>query len=288
MEQDPAGAAADPAIGRLLDDLRRKCGLKRDELLERKIAGVLRQHPRAERRAWVDDLTAREPSDPRWLAFVEAVTVHETYFFRDPGQLDVLATTILPSVLEDRAARGRRLRVWSAGCASGEEAYTVAMLVREAIGDRGEAPEAWRVEILGSDISRAVVAQAAQGIYGGPGLNAFRRLPDRHARHFEAVPGDLAGRRRIAAPLAAMVSFRQHNLMDAAPPGTGFDIALCRNVFIYFDDEAQARAVASLGRAMVDGGYLLLGVTDRLAPGCGFRRLSMGTAVIYRREVRGP
>lgn len=284
MEHDPAGVADGPAIVRLLDDLRRKCGLKRDELLERKIAGVLRQHPLADRLAWVDDLTSREPSDPQWLAFVEAVTVHETYFFRDPGQLDVLATAILPAVLEDRAARGRHLRVWSAGCASGEEAFTVAMLALEAIGARGEGPEDWRVEILGSDISRAVVAQAAQGIYGGPGLNAFRRLPDRYARHFEAVPGDLAGRRRVTAPLAAMVSFRQHNLMDAAPPGTGFDIALCRNVFIYFDGAAQARAVASLARAVVDGGHLLLGVTDRLAPGCGFRRLSPGTAVIYRRE----
>ena len=276
----------DPAVERLLEDLRAKCGLKRDELLARKIAGVLRQCAAGERDAWVGDLVARPPGDPGWLAFVEAVTVHETYFFRDPAQLAVLGEVILPALLEARAAAGRRvLRVWSAGCASGEEAYSVAMLVLDAIAARGETPRDWEVAILGSDISRAILAQARQGIYGGPGLNAFRRMPARQERHFVALEGAQAGLRRISGELSAMASFCQHNLMDAAPPQAGFDIALCRNVFIYFDDAAQKRAVATLHRGLVEGGHLLLGVTDRLAPGCGFAREPCGTAVIYRREA---
>lgn len=276
--------ADDPHVARLLEDLRQKCGLKRDELLARKIAGVLRQRPDAEREAWVDDLIARDHNDAAWLAFVEAVTVHETYFFRDPGQLAVLSQDILPSLLAAKAAAGRRsLRVWSAGCASGEEAYTVAMLALDAISERGENLTDWSICVVGSDISRAIVAQAAEGIYGGPGLNAFRRMPARHGVHFVDCGSDHPGRLRISPRLSALVHFRQHNLMETEPPHTGFDIALCRNVFIYFDDAAQKRAVATLHRSLVAGGFLLLGVTDRLAPGSGFVRQASGTAVIYRR-----
>lgn len=276
-------AVGEAGLHRLLDGLRTKCGLKRDDLLERKIAGVLRQRPEAERERWACDLAGRLPGDPDWLAFVEAVTVHETYFFRDPGQLDVLAGAILPALLAERiAARQRRLRVWSAGCASGEEAYTVAMLALDALERLGERPDGWRIDILGSDISRAVVAQAREGIYGGPGLNAFRRMPERFACHFEAH----GSRMRLTGGIAALARFRQHNLMDGTPPEHGFDIVLCRNVFIYFDDEAQRRAVTTLRGALRDGGHLLLGVTDRLAPDSGFERLDSGTAVIYRKTAR--
>lgn len=284
IEQAPIPQASDdPAVARLLEDLRVKSGLKRDELLARKLAGVLRQRPAAERTAWVEDLIARPSSDPGWLAFVEAVTVHETYFFRDPGQLAFLSEAILPPLLAARAQTGRRsLRIWSAGCASGEEAFSVAMLVLEAVTARGEAPEDWQIAILGSDISRAVVNQARTGVYGGPGLDAFRRMPARYERFFHGCP-ETPGRRRIDAALSRLVRFSQHNLMDSEPPGTGFHIVLCRNVFIYFDETAQARAVATLHRGMAEGGHLLLGVTDRLGPGSGFVRETRGAAVAYRR-----
>jgi len=273
-----------PEVVRLLEDLRQKSGLKRDVLLARKIAGVLRQHPLGDQASWIDDLVARPPDDPVWLAFVEAVTVHETYFFRDPAQLAVLSEHILPALLETRAAAGRRfLRLWSAGCASGEEAYSAAILVLEAISARGEKPGDWSITVLGSDISRAVLDRARAGIYGGPGLNAFRRLPSRHARHFSDHTGGRAGLRRIDPLLSEMATFCRHNLMDDEPPQTGFDIALCRNVFIYFDDAAQRRAVATLHRGLIEGGVLLLGVTDRLAADSGFVRETRGTAAIYRR-----
>lgn len=284
IEQAPGPQASDdPAVARLLEDLRAKSGLKRDELLARKLDGVLRQRPAAERAAWVEDLIARPSSDPGWLAFVEAVTVHETYFFRDPGQLAFLSEVLLPPLLAARAQAGRRsLRIWSAGCASGEEAYSVAMLVLEAVAARGEAPDDWQIAILGSDISRTVVHQASAGVYGGPGLDAFRRMPAGYERYFHACP-EAPGRRRIDAALSRLVRFSQHNLMDAEPPGSGYHIVLCRNVFIYFDDAAQVRAVATLRRGMAEGGYLLLGVTDRLGPDSGFVRESRGTAVVYRR-----
>lgn len=281
----PVSATPDPRLGRLLEDLRIKCGLRRDELLERKVAGVLRQVPAEEREAWAADLEGRSPQDPRWLRFVEAITVHETYFFRDPVQLDALVGRILPAMIAERARHGRRrLKLWSAGCASGEEAYTVAILVLQALAQAGEAPERWQLHVLGTDISRTVIAHAREAVYGGPGLNAFRRLPTRYESCFvEAVPCK-PERRRVRPDIARLVAFRQHNLMDRDGPDAGFDLVLCRNVFIYFDDEGQGRAVRMLRHATVEGGYLLLGVTDRLAHDSGFERCQVGTAVVYRRE----
>ncbi len=284
----PSGDVLAGGVARLLDGLRDKCGLKRDDLLERKVLGALRQQPPATCNFWIDDLVARAPDDPAWLAFVESVTVHETYFFRDPTQLGALVDRLLPDLLAERARHGRRLKVWSAGCASGEEAYTVAMLLSEALAAMDENPANWDIVILGSDISRAVVARAQEGVYGGPGLNAFRRMPPRFMRHFTALEDGHSGRKRIDPALARLVRFRQHNLMDATPPDDGFDIVLCRNVFIYFDDPAQHRAVANLRRALAPGGHLLLGVTDRLAADSGFERLSHGMAMFYRRREDGP
>ena len=292
MAQHMTAAATEPCaegVERLLEDLRRRCGLKRDELLARKVVGVLRQHAAAERKAWVEDLLGRPAHDPRWLAFVETVTVHETYFFRDPDQLEVLRRAILPALLAERARRGRRrLDIWSAGCASGEEAYTVAILVLDALAEAGEDPDLWSLHVLGTDISRTVIARAEDGVYGGPGLDAFRRLPDRYAAWFVAAPEAGGQCRRVCPEVMRRVSFRQHNLMDRDPPEAGFDLALCRNVFIYFDEDGQERAIAMLRRGLAEPGYLLLGVTDRLASDSGFVRAATGTAVIYEKRESAP
>ena len=273
------GEAAD----RLLAALRHRYGLKRDDLLERKALGVLRQRPPETVNGWLDDLLARTVGDPAWLGVVDAVTIHETYFFRDPGQLQVLRQSLLPALIEQRMEAGeRRLCLWSAGCASGEEAYSLAVLVLQALEGAGEAPGDWSIEILGTDISPAMIEIARKGIYGGPGLDAFRQLPEGHDLYFSDL-ADQPTRRCVVPAVQALPCFRQHNLMDPEPPVTNADIVLCRNVFIYFDDASQRQAVDVLASATGEGGYLLLGVTDRLNDDSGFVRQATGTAVIYRR-----
>ena len=282
-DADVFGVAAD----RLIASLRERCGLKRDDLLERKVHGVLRQRAPSLMASWVDDLLARPVNDRVWLDVLDAVTIHETYFFRDPGQLQVLRHTLLPDLIARRAAANdRRISFWSAGCASGEEAYSLAILVLQALEQAGEKADHWAIEILGTDISAAMIGLARQGVYGGPGLNAFRQMPEDHDAYFENVE-HLPGRRRVVSLVHALPRFRQHNLMDATPPVSGVDIALCRNVFIYFDEQAQHQAVVNLASAVSEGGFLLLGVTDRLSADCAFVREPTGTAVVYRRVESG-
>lgn len=274
------GGAAD----RLLAALRHRYGLKRDDLLERKALGVLRQRPTDDVDDWLDDLLARPVSDPAWLGLVDAVTIHETYFFRDPGQLRVLREELLPALIKRRiGAADRRLSLWSAGCASGEEAYSLAILVLRALEEAGESAHDWSIGILGTDISPAMIEIARKGLYGGPGLDAFRQLPKRYEGYFCDLENQPT-RRCVLPGVKDLPRFQQHNLMDPEPPVKNVDIVLCRNVFIYFDEASQRQAVSVLASGTGEDGYLLLGVTDRLSDDSGFIRQSTGTAVIYQRS----
>ena len=210
---------------------------------------------------------------------VGEVTIKETSFLRDAAQLNTIRWREL---LEDsRRAGSRRLRVWSAACATGEEPFTLALLASDALGDEGDA-----VEILGTDIAGAAVAHARRGRYHA---RALRHLdPAQVARHFSREDGEFA-----AAPhLREMVAFRQHNLArDAFPPGGGdpFDLILCRNVLIYFRPRVVERVMASFHSAQRPAGTILLGSADRL---CVPRTTARAVSVVKVRKPkpasRGP
>jgi chemotaxis protein methyltransferase CheR len=180
-------------------------------------------------------------------------TTGESYFFRDPGQIDLLATKLLPELIM-RRARTRTLRLWSAGCASGEEAYSLAMLVDEL------APRlaGWRVLILGTDINREALQKARRGVYREW---SFRALDaQRKQRYFEPL-GD---QWQIAPRLRDRVDFRHLDLVrspfpEAASDLAEFDLILCRNVFIYLDAHAVGGITAKFSQALADGGYLVTG-----------------------------
>ena len=181
------------------------------------------------------------------------LTTGETYFFRDPGQFELLAQRILPELLARRADT-RRLRIWSAGCASGEEAYSLAILIGELVPDDG----AWDIRILGTDINSAALRHARDGLYGEWSFRALHG--PRKAAHFRAE-----GRRwRISQALRDRVRFEQLDLVrdDWTYPAlefAGVDLILCRNVFIYMTAEATARVSARLSAALAEGGYLVTG-----------------------------
>lgn len=180
-------------------------------------------------------------------------STRESYFFRDPGQFDLLASTILPELIE-RRADARRLRIWSAGCANGEEAYTLAIIVDELAARLA----GWNVQILGSDISSAALQRMRRGTYGDW---SFRILGgERKARNFRPE----GTRWQIAPHLRALVSARQLDLVreSFADPDGGpapFDLILCRNVFIYLDKDAVGRILAKFARVLGEGGYLVTG-----------------------------
>jgi chemotaxis protein methyltransferase CheR len=204
---------------------------------------------------------------------VERVTTNETYFFREQYQLDAFRFEILPDLLA-RQPRGRRLSIWSAGCSSGEEAYTVAMLILES----GKFSD-WDVRVFGSDISRKVLATARKGVYG----RASFRSTDAHLqrRYFR----ELDGKQQVRDEVRSLVSFGQINLYEDASQVLGeVDVIFCRNVLIYFDQASRRRVIETLYRKLTKGGYLLLGHSESLINlTTAFELVHLKNDMVYRK-----
>lgn len=222
---------------------------------------------------WLRRLGRRFPGTGEWQSVVERLTVPETFFFRDAPQLEVLRYRILPEMILRKKRAGRMsIRMWSAGCSTGEEPYTLAMLVLDALCKAGEAREepgggiqvnpGWVVMVQGSDINGRVVEQARDGVYSDFGLSPFRDTPADFRRFFQRVggAGDIT-RYRVRDDVRASTFFGIHNLTET-PVGDDFDLVSCRNVLIYFDDSSKAAALGNLRRAIHPEGYLMLGPTD--------------------------
>jgi len=210
---------------------------------------------------------------------VERITTHETYFFREQFQLDVFSREIVPQLraTDPASTASRRLgpSVWSAGCSTGEEAYTIAMLLNDA-GTR--APPA---QVVGSDISRKVLATAQQAVYGQA---SFRTTPEavRDAR-FEPAG---AGLWRVAPDVRQLCSFVHLNLMDVARFAAlgRQDVIFCRNVLMYLSSQARHRIVEGFYDVLVPGGFLLLGHSESLLNvTTRFDLVQLSGDLVYRR-----
>jgi chemotaxis protein methyltransferase CheR len=186
------------------------------------------------------------------------LTNNETYFFREQPQLQVFEDHVLKSIKERKARTGERtLRLLSAGCSTGEEVHTLAMIVY----DSGQFFWNWEVDLVGLDVDAAALEKARRGIYFH---NSFRGLaPATRERHFTREGSG----ERVKEPLRRMIRFREGNLMEPQSFEGLFpvDAILCRNVLIYFSDQAIRRVVDHFWRALAPEGYLLLGHAESLS-----------------------
>jgi chemotaxis protein methyltransferase CheR len=183
---------------------------------------------------------------------VEAMTTNETFFFRDKVPFDHLKATIMPELLQARAAR-RSLRIWCAASSTGQEPYSVAMCLKE----RGSALTGWRVEIVATDLSQGVLEKSRAGLFSQ--FEVQRGLPIQLlVRHF-AQTGELW---QLNADIRAMVQFRQLNLLQDFSHLGVFDIIFCRNVLIYFDQETKTNVFGRLSRMIEPDGFLMLGAAE--------------------------
>jgi chemotaxis protein methyltransferase CheR len=204
---------------------------------------------------------------------VEAITTHTTRFFREPYHFDILARDFLPAMIE-RAKRGHRVRLWSAGCSSGEEAFSIAATVLAAFPDAGRHD----LRILATDIDRRILSDAEAGLF-----------KDEDA---ESVPADLrkllfepaaqAGMLSIRPAIRALVTFRRLNFIEPWPVRGPFDAIFCRNVAIYMDDDVQARLWGGLESVLGEKGLLCIGHSERIGPEFRDRLQSCGLTA-YRR-----
>ncbi len=194
-----------------------------------------------------------EGADPALAqAVIEAMTTNETYFFRDRRPFDLFGETILPQLMHSRAPT-RLIRVWCAGCATGQEPYSLAMMLDEL----AKQLAGWRVEILATDISAAALDTARGASYNQ--FEAQRGLPVNMLLRYFNREDD---RWRLAEHLRARVEFRELNLMSDFDGLGPFDVIFCRNVLIYFDVETKKNVLERLARVCRPDGYLMLGAAE--------------------------
>jgi len=183
---------------------------------------------------------------------VEAMTTNETFFFRDKVPFDHLKATILPELLQARAAR-RSLRIWCAASSTGQEPYSIAMCLKEL----GAALTGWRVEIVATDLSQGVLEKSRAGLFSQ--FEVQRGLPIQLlVKHFAQI-GELW---QLNADIRAMVQFRQLNLLQDFSHLGVFDVIFCRNVLIYFDQETKTNVFSRLARMVEPDGFLMLGAAE--------------------------
>ncbi len=227
--------------------------------------------------AW---LVAQPPTRQRWQELARHLAIGETYFFRDAAQLDALRTQVLAPLIAERRDGTRRLRLWSAACSTGEEAYTLAMLVQPLLGD----DTGWQVEVLGTDVRADALAHAAEGVYGPWSFRGVARAACE--RFFTALPG---GRLQVVPEIRRLTRFAHANLVgDLSLVGgaEGFDLVVCRNVLMYFGAAQAERAVAGLRSCLRDGGWLVLGASEWPAVAWdGYARARIGGADLLRRSM---
>lgn len=257
-----AGAAHEEIWPRLSAFVSERMGLhfprERREDLERGIAGAAREFGFADAAACAGWLLATPPTPERLRVLARHLTVGETYFFRDPETLGVLAGETLPALIRARRGREQRLRIWSAACASGEEPYSLAILLHQLLPDLSD----WQVTITATDINEYALRKAAAAVYGEW---SFRAAPPEFRERYFRRRAD--GRFALLPAIARLVNFAHLNLAEDGYPslatGTNaMDIVFCRNVLMYFEPSRIRAVVGKLHHALVEGGWLIVGPSE--------------------------
>jgi len=241
----------------------------RDYLFETRLAKLLRNHGMTQLDELVHHLkTRRNPALE--CSITEAMTINETSFFRDGHPFELLRAELLPKLIDSRR-RARSLRFWSAACSTGQEAYSLAMMLLE------EKLASWNIQILGTDYSEAVVKRAQAASFQQIEVN--RGLPTSLLiKYFTRSGMDW----KLSETVRRMANFRTIDLRNSMSTLGPFDLAFCRNVMIYFDDKTKRKIMKQLHGTLFRGGWLLLGGAETIF-GLDdlFERKNIGSATVY-------
>lgn len=236
------------------------------ELVYSRLSRRLRQHGLRCFGDYCNFLESSGPASDEMREFVNALTTNLTSFFRESHHFEFLAKELIPALIRERSLSNRRIRIWSAGCSTGEEPYSIAMVLRESLPTVG-----WDAKILATDLDSNVLTTAERGVYE---WNRVKDLPEaRLRRWFQKGRGEQSGLVRTASALRSLITFRQLNLMDDWPMSGPFDFVFCRNVVIYFDKPTQRVLFERFADLLVQQGHLFVGhseslfkVTERFVP----------------------
>jgi len=228
------------------------CASYKERCLRRRIA--VRMRARGVH-TYEDYARVLDRDEMEYERLLDALTINVTRLFRNRDVFAAMAERVIPRIWEWPA---RRLRVWSAGCSSGEEAYSVAALLHRHAAQRGVTTALSRVDILGTDVHAASLEAAAAGAYPE---SAFEEVPaEIRAAYFSGGEPPY----RVSPELRRLVRFESHDLLREPAPADGLALILCRNVLIYFDRESQERLFEQFFQALAPGGFLVLGMVETL------------------------
>ena len=268
----------------LRDFIYQYCGLYFAEeskyLLEKRLNKRLTELRLSSFRDYYFQLRYGQQREAELATAIDLLTTNETYFFREEFQLKTFKEEVIPELVDEKERRGDRiLRIWSAGCSSGEEPYTLAMLLLEEPLLRD-----WTVEIIGTDICQRVLSTAREGLYG---QNSFRAMTETYRQRYFSQVGQ---KWQIDDRVRSVVSISHLNLFDTNRVRLlgKMDAIFCRNVIIYFDLDAKRRVIKSLHGSLHPGGYLLLGHSESLMNiSTDFRLRHFANDMLYQRPDGG-
>lgn len=256
MLTSPLEQVSDATLARYAEMIYRKTGIRvspqKKTLLSNRLRRRLRQTGIKDFDDYFVHLNKLPPRDPEWDAFLQEVTTHETYLFRD----EVQWRWFQEFVRERGTGAEKRMRIWSAACSTGDEPVTIACCIAAALPNYQQ----WKISILGTDIGAGALEQAKAGVFGE---RSMRLVPEEYARRFFTKARD-AQIWQAKPVLTSMISYRQHNLMEPLrePP---FDLVFLKNVMIYFDTASKKQVLNNIRSVIRPGGLLVAGAAEGVA-----------------------
>jgi chemotaxis protein methyltransferase CheR len=253
---------SDRDFRRISDAIYQHCGINlhdgKRELVRARLSKRLRLTGQSSFERYID-FALSDPDAPEFCELVDSLSTNLTSFFRENQHFEYLARTLLPRLIAQRSGRSQKIRAWSAGCSSGEEPYTIAIVLLETLAQQSAA---WDVKLLATDISTRVLRKATNGVYDPDRLEQVP-APIR-AKHFE--PRKIHGETiyAVSPKVRSLVAFRHLNLMEPWPFNGPFDFIFCRNVMIYFDKPTQQKLVERYYEVLTPGGVLFTGHSESL------------------------
>jgi chemotaxis protein methyltransferase CheR len=275
--QGPAARLTDHELSEIRMLIEERTGICFDESRERFFSTRVREHLHARKLAsGTELLRSVRKSNTEYEAFLERLLTQETSFFRYPGVYEAFEKRVLPELHVKKFWKNpRTLRVWSAGCSTGEEPYSIAITVADALS----FADAWNVEILATDVSRNALKHAEHGVYTGRSLASVSEK--QLSTHFTAVKAGY----QIKPRVRKLITFTQMNLASAVYVGR-MDLIFCMNVLIYFSEERRRALVQRFYDTLEPGGYLFLGHSESISKmPVKFQAIVLNDCILYRKPT---
>jgi chemotaxis protein methyltransferase CheR len=275
--QGPAARLTEHELSELRMLIEERTGIHFDESRDRFFSARVREHLSADKlSSGTELLRAIQKSNVEYEAFLERLLTQETSFFRYPGVYEAFEKRVLPELHTKKFWKDpRTLRVWSAGCSTGEEAYSIAITIADAMN----FADTWKLEILATDVSRNALKRAERGIYSGRSLASVGEK--QLQTHFTRVKEG----HQVKPRLKKMVTFTQMNLASALYVGR-MDLIFCMNVLIYFSEERRRTLVQRFYDSLEPGGYLFLGHSESISKmPVKFQAIVLNDCILYRKPT---